>query len=139
MSITSDLRLSREKVASKCLQKKNMRDWVRQAALEGTIFRYGFCLPAALPENVFREAVCCDFYSVPLALYLVCDAFGEQRSFFAGHARQRCGAGPLRRGLCAGFAVRADHVQVVQVVPLAGASLRNPAASTARAAVVLPY
>lgn len=52
---------------------------------------------------------------------------------------QRCGAGPLRRGLCAGFAVRADHVQVVQVVPLAGASLRNPAASTARAAVVLPY
>ena len=38
-----------------------------------------------------------------------------------------------------GFAVRADHVQVVQVVPLAGASLRNPAASTARAAVVVPY
>ena len=80
------------------------------------------------------------FYSVPLALYLVCDAFGEQRSFFfAGHARQRCGAAPSGADYAPGFAVRADHVQVVQVVPLAGASLRNPAASTARAAVVLPY
>ncbi|SDF93763.1 hypothetical protein [Desulfovibrio legallii] len=46
---------------------------------------------------------------------------------------------PAAAGYAPGFAVRADHVRVVQVVPLAGASLRSPSASPDRAAVALPY